>query len=85
MQTVTWDEAIQYVKFPTLHEHYDSFREGFRSGWFDRYLGWSSIISKTSTYGRYAMGYVDGQAAWDCYTSPLKDDGGITCLMNLLS
>ncbi len=86
MNTFTWKDAIRYQKFPMSHKDYDSYREGFRSGWLDRYLENNSIIAKTSPWGQYAMGYIDGQVAWDIYTSPLKiEKGGVICLTSLLA
>jgi len=84
MTTVTCKEALTYAKFPIHLDDYESYKEGFKSGWYHRYLGESLETAKTSSYGRYAMGYVDGQEAWDCYTSPLKDDGGVICLNSIL-
>ena len=84
MSTVTYEEALSYWKYPKHLPDYESYKEGFKSGWYDRYLGLSLTTSKTSTYGRYAMGYVDGQVAWDCYSSPLKEEGGVICLTNIL-
>lgn len=81
----TCKEALAKKSYPTtdLHKKF-SYEEGFKSGWYDRYLGLSLTVSRTSTDSFYATGYIDGQIAYDCNTTPLKQERGITCLKSLL-
>lgn len=83
---LTCEEALALQKCPTTHpDKRLSYEEGFKSGWYDRYLGLSLTVSRTSPDTYYATGYFDGQISYDCHTSPLKHEGGITCLKNLLA
>lgn len=81
MTTVTWKEAINTQKLPTTYV--DSYTEGFRSGWFDVYLGLNSMIARTSPWGYYAMGYVDGRLAYRRHNPIVQEEDGVTCLKNL--
>lgn len=82
---LTCEEALAFQKYPTTNPDYRlSYEEGFKSGWYDRYLGHSLMVSRTSPDPLYATGYTDGQIAYDCYSSPLKEEGDVTCLKSLL-
>jgi hypothetical protein len=78
-----WNEAITFFKAPP-NDPDDTYREGFRSGWLDMYLGHDSIIARTSNWGYYAAGYVDGHNAYYQY-NPVVKEGEITCLKKLLA
>jgi len=77
----TWEEALADFKFPRRDG--DTYREGFRSGWLDCYLGHDSRTARTSTWGYYAMGYSDGHRSYFQY-NPVEQVGEITCLQSLL-
>ena len=78
-----WNEAITHFKIPPNDP--DTYREGFRSGWLDMLLGHDSMVARTSNWGHYAMGYVDGHNAYYQYNPVVKEEGGITCLKKLLA
>ena len=81
---MTWDEAYVKQKIPVSLRCDDTYKEGFRSGWFDVYLGHDSMIARTSTWGQYAIGYSDGRASYMECNPVIKIEGDITCLVNLL-
>ena len=52
----TWDTALAAFH-PKASE---SYRQGFRDGWLDKYMGHRSTIALTWPTGGYATGYYDG-------------------------
>jgi hypothetical protein len=82
MKRLPWEDAIKYYRYPSTCV--ESYTEGFRSGWIDSYLGLDSRIAKTSSWGNYASGYVDGKNAYRYY-NPVIQEGEVTCLENILS
>lgn len=82
---LTWNEALEeHSRFPKSHKDFDTYKEGYRSGWLDKCLGHKSMIALTSPWGAYSSGYRDGQIDYKYY-SPLEEEGGVICLKHLLS
>ena len=81
---VTWDEAIKNYRYPAKDA--DTYVEGFKSGWFNNYLGHDSMIARTLQWGLYAVGYIDGFNAYYRYNEPeiVVTEGDIVCLKSLL-
>jgi hypothetical protein len=83
---LTCEDALNLQKYPVTNPDKKlSYEEGFKNGWYDRYLGHSLMVARTSPDTYYATGYSDGQIAYDCYSSPLKEEGGMICLRSLLA
>lgn len=82
---MTCEEALkEHCRFPASHQDYDTYCLGYKSGWYDKYLGRNSMIALTSPWGAYSSGYRDGQIDY-VYYSPLKQEGEVTCLKTLLA
>jgi len=78
----TWDVAFEMQNTPICVKYTDSYKEGFRNGWFDTYLGYESKIALIAKWEYYSMGYKDGRLAFKI-NNPVIQEGEITCLKNL--
>ena len=82
MRVLAWKEAIEGTEL----ERVPTYREGFKSGWFDASLETVSQTAQTSEWGYYSVGYCHGHRAYSFkYSNPVKTEGGITCLKSLLA
>ena len=57
----TWQEHLAKYKNTSA-----TFELGFRHGWLDASIGYSSLIAQTSKWGEgvYAFGYKEGQRSY---------------------
>lgn len=77
---LAWEEAIIDECLGSIK----SYREGFRHGWLDAFLGYRSCTILGSKWAYYTTGYADGLASWHERNS-VKIEGEIVCLKSLLA